>query len=71
MYARVRARQRKLEICLHSTLYDYNTLIINHLRVYTPSTRHLHYLHSAKNCLNKVKTPTSSSKHPKENEEKR
>lgn len=71
MYARVRARQRKLKICLHSALYDYNTLIINHLRVYTPSTRHLHYLHSAKNCLNKVQTPISSSNHPKENEEKR
>ena len=71
MYARVRARQRKLKICLHSALYIRNTLIINHLRVYTPSTRHLHYLHSAKNYLDKVKTPTSSSKHPKENEEKR
>ena len=71
MYARVRARKRKIKICLHSALYDYSTLIINHLRVYTPSTRHLHYLHSAKNCLNKVKTPTSSSKHPEENEEKR
>lgn len=48
MNARVRARQRKLEICLHSALYDYNTLIINHLSVYTPSTRRLHYVHSAK-----------------------
>ena len=71
MYARVRARQRKLKICLHSALYNYNTLIIRNLSVYTPFTHHLHYLHSAKNCLNKVKTPTSSSKHPKENEEKR
>ena len=71
MYARVRARQRKLEICLHSALYDYNALIINQLKVYTPSTHHQHYLHSAKNCLNKVQTPISSSNHPKENEEKR
>ena len=71
MYARVRARQRKLKICLHSALYDYNTLIISHLSVYTPSTHHLHYLHSAKNYLDKVQTPTSSSNHPKENEEKR
>ena len=71
MYARVRARQRKIKICLHSALYDYNTLIINHLIVYTPSTRRLHYLHSAKNCLNKVQTPISSSKRPEGNEEKR
>ena len=71
MYSRVRARQRKLKICLHSALYNYNTLIINHLRVYTPSTHHLHYLQSAKNRLNKVQTPTPDRNHPKENEEKR
>lgn len=71
MYARVRARQRKLKICLHFALYDYNTLIISHLRVYAPSTRHLHYLHSAKNYLDKVQTPTPDRNHPEENEEKR
>ena len=48
MYARVRARQKKHEICLHSALYDYNTLVISHLSVYTLSARRLHYLHSAK-----------------------
>ena len=71
MYSRVRARQKKHEICLHSALYNYNTLVINHLSVYTLSARRLHYLHSAKNCLNKIQTPISSSNHPKENEEKR
>lgn len=67
MYARVRARQRKLKICLHFALYDYNTLIINQLKVYTPSALPAH----GKNCLGKVQTPTSGRSHPKENEEKR
>ena len=71
MYARVRARQKKHEICLHSALYNYNTLIISHLRVYALSARHLHYLHSAKNYLDKVQTPTPDRNHPEENEEKR
>lgn len=70
MYARARATE-KTQICLHSALYDYNTLIIKYLRVYTLSARHLHYLHSAKNRLNKVQTPISSSKHPEGNEGKR
>ena len=48
MYARVRARQRKLKICLRSALFDHNTLIINRLSVYTLSTRRLHYVHSQK-----------------------
>lgn len=67
MYARVRARQRKHEICLHSALYDYNTLILNYLSVYTPSAPRA----LGKNCLGKVQTPISSSKHPEGNEEKR
>lgn len=57
MYARVRARQRKNEICLHSALYDYNTLIINHLSAYTPSARRLHYVHSAKIVWARFKHP--------------
>ena len=34
--------------------------------VYAPSTRHLHYLHSAKNYLDKVQTPTPDRNHPEE-----
>lgn len=57
MYARVRARQRKLKICLHSALYNYNTLIISRLSVYTLSTRRLHYVHSAKIVWARFKHP--------------
>ena len=65
MYARVRARQRKHEICLHSALYDYKILIINHLSVYTLSTRRLHYVHSAKIVWARFEHPHQAETTPK------